>query len=73
MTRPIILEGKGFDWEAGNRAQEKVAEAAEEGEVNWGAAMLADPGVMKCPGCGVYLDREGKKVECPDCGHVWVV
>lgn len=73
MKNPIILSGKPFDWEFGDKMQEKVAEAAEQGEVNWGAAFFADPGVMKCPGCGVHLWREGERVRCPDCGHEWEV
>ena len=73
MKSPIILEGKGFDWDAGIGAMDRIADDAEQGETNLGAAMLADPGCMKCPNCDVSLWKEGKKVECPDCGHVWVV
>ena len=43
----------------------------EDGNVNWRAAFSADPGVIECPGCGIFLWREGTKVECPDCGEVF--
>ena len=69
MKHPIILEGKGFDWDKGQKASEHVMD--DEGNVNWYAAFSADPGVMKCPKCGVYLWNEGTKVRCPDCGHEW--
>jgi Zn finger protein HypA/HybF involved in hydrogenase expression len=69
MKRPIILQGESFDWEKG---QEYATHAVdEEGNVNWGAAMFADPGVMQCPACNAYLWKEGKRVCCPDCGHEW--
>jgi len=73
MKNPIIIEGEPFDWDHGNEMQERVAEAAAEGHVNWFAAHCADPGVMSCPGCGIHLWREGKRVRCPDCGHEWEV
>lgn len=68
MKRPIILEGKGFPWDEPNP---HGAVIDEDGEVNWAAAAFADPGVMKCPGCGEYLWQEGALVKCPDCGHQW--
>jgi len=67
MKSAIILEGKPFDWEAAKSAMENAV--GEDGEPNWRAAMAADPGLMKCPNCGVYLWREGEFVECPDCHH----
>lgn len=66
---PIILEGPGFDWERGEEVSKHVINS--EGNVNWKAASMADPGVMKCPSCGIYLWWEGDKVKCPDCGHIW--
>jgi len=67
MKSPIILKGKAFDWEA---AAPKASNAVDDkGEVNWRNAMAADPGVMKCPNCGIFLWREGELVECPDCGE----
>jgi len=66
--RPIILSGPAFDWDEGARYQ---ANAVVDGEVNWRAAMFADPGVMKCPGCGEFLWREGHVVKCPHCSHEW--
>jgi hypothetical protein len=80
MKSPIILEGRPFDWEFGNEASKHIlnedealtAEVhEEEAPINWGAAMCADPGVMKCPGCGAFLWNEGDRVRCPDCGHEW--
>lgn len=41
------------------------------GNINYTAAASADPGVMRCRNCNVYLWREGKKVQCPDCDHIW--
>ena len=70
MKSPIILDGPAFDWEEGKRCSDQVVD--EDGEVNWYAAMGADPGVMACPGCGLYLWQEGDRVRCPDCGHEWV-
>jgi hypothetical protein len=73
MKNAIILSGKPFDWDEGAKMQDLVADAAAEGHVNWYAAAGADPGVMKCPGCGEYLWKEGERVRCPDCGHEWTV
>jgi len=65
MKRPIILQGEPFDWQAGGQAMESAV--GESGQVNWRAAAMADPGVMRCPDCNVWLWREGQKVECPHC------
>ena len=69
MKEPIIHDGKPFDWKAGAEAMQHAV--TPEGEPNWGALMAADPGVMKCPGCGVHLWQEGRIVECPECGEAW--
>lgn len=71
MKRPIILEGKPFDWDAGAESLKNAVSG--DGEANWGAAAFADPGVMKCPGCQEYLWREGERVRCPHCSHEWEV
>lgn len=71
MKSPVILEGVPFDWEASKKMSERVVN--DEGEVSWFAAMSADPGCMQCPSCGEYLWREGRKVQCPECEHVWEV
>jgi uncharacterized Zn finger protein (UPF0148 family) len=71
MKSPIILEGESFDWKAGQKAASHVIN--NNGSINWTAAMLADPGVMSCPSCGIHLWWEGKRVRCPDCGHEWNV
>ena len=69
MQRPIILEGEPFDWLEGQK--NLIGAVDENGEVNWLAAMSADPGCMKCPKCQEWLWREGIKVECPECGMVF--
>lgn len=69
MKRPIILEGKPFDWDEGKRYGAQAVD--DDGNVNWMAAMFADPGVMACPGCGEHLWNEGMTAKCPDCEHEW--
>ena len=49
MQRPIIIEGQPFDWKEGEKNMLNAVD--ESGEVNWFAAMNADPGVMQCPKC----------------------
>jgi hypothetical protein len=66
IKRPIILDGEPFPWDEPNPMGEVVD---DDGRVNWAAALWADPGTMRCPGCGVALWREGYRVRCPDCGH----
>lgn len=68
MKTPIIIEGCAFPWKEPNPHGEVVD---ADGEVNWAAAAFADPGVMTCPACGVYLWNEGLRVRCPDCAHEW--
>jgi ssDNA-binding Zn-finger/Zn-ribbon topoisomerase 1 len=70
MKSPILLEGPAFDWAEGEKHGAQAVD--DDGNVNWMAAMFADPGCMKCPGCSEYLWREGYRVRCPDCGHEWV-
>lgn len=41
--------------------------ANDDGSINWGVAMRADPGVKKCPGCEGYFWNEAAVMECPDC------
>lgn len=67
MKRPIILDGAPFDWDEGARYGQNAVDDA--GNVNWMAAMFADPGVMTCPGCGEHLWNEGDRVRCPHCSH----
>lgn len=71
MKRPIILDGPEFDWESGADMMSKAVNP--DGSPNMGAAMFADPGAMKCPGCSESLWREGTRVKCPHCGHQWCV
>lgn len=65
MKSPIILEGQPFVW------PKPVEVVNEDGDVNWQAAAFADPGVMSCPHCNIFLWREGTFVECPTCGGRW--
>jgi ssDNA-binding Zn-finger/Zn-ribbon topoisomerase 1 len=69
MKRAIILKGKPFDWEEGKKNLLNVVR--EDGSINWRAASKADPGVMHCPICQLYLWREGEKVKCPDCHSIF--
>ena len=71
MKSPIIHTGTPFDWGEGNKFSQMVMR--EDGEVNWGAAFMADPGVMFCPKCKEHLWNEGDDVECPVCHHRWLV
>lgn len=65
MKSPIILEGSAFPWNEPNPHGDTIG---ADGEVNWAAAFFADPGCIKCPGCGEFLWNEGFRVRCPDCG-----
>jgi len=38
-----------------------------DGEINWRAAMWADPGVKSCPKCKAHYWNEAAVMECPDC------
>jgi ssDNA-binding Zn-finger/Zn-ribbon topoisomerase 1 len=71
ILRPIILIGRGFDWESG--AQNLGNLVDEAGVVDWGAAFGADPGCTQCPACGRYLWREGLWVRCPACECEFIV
>ena len=66
MRSPKIIEGEPFDWEAANEAMDNVQR--EDGSVNWRAAFSADPGCTECPTCETFFWREGKVVECLECG-----
>lgn len=65
MKSPIILEGEPFPWDEPNLIGPVVG---ADGGVNWMAAAWADPGVMRCPQCLVFLWNEGIRVRCPECG-----
>lgn len=79
MKHGKILKGKPFDWKTAEKANETLAEAADgdgrldPDQVPWGAAMMADPGVCKCPICGEILWHEGEVLECPECGAQFFV
>lgn len=65
MLHPRIIEGRPFDWQTAE--QEVNARLGPNGEMTFGAAMCADPGVLSCPFCGSYMWHEGRVVECPVC------
>jgi hypothetical protein len=69
MKHPIVIDGPYFDWERGKKAMDTVV--TESGEVKWGAAMMADPGVTKCPACGAFFWKEAKIIKCSECGTSW--
>jgi len=66
MKSAKVLEGS-FDWERAKVAFDNVVD--DGGNINWGAAFAADPGVCKCPKCNEYYWREGTKLECTKCGE----
>jgi hypothetical protein len=65
MKSPIILEGEPFPWDEPN----PFGKPTEDNPLMWAAAAWADPGVMSCPKCSVYLWNEGLRVCCPECAH----
>lgn len=67
MKNVKILEGKPFDW----KDAEKRVNAMLASDRPWAAAFCADPGVMACPNCKTYFWKEGRKVQCTECGYVW--
>jgi len=69
VKRPIILDGPAFDWAEGERYSQAAVD--DDSNVDWMAAMWADPGIMSCPGCSVHLWAEGHTAKCPECGHEW--
>jgi hypothetical protein len=68
VKRGIPISGPAFDWEQAEKAQQHVIDETT-GEVNWKAAMAADPGVVKCPGCGEYVWAEAPRMRC-SCGSL---
>jgi len=65
MKDPIILEGPPIDWGHHREQSQRVMDPS--GEINWGAAFGADPGVMSCPHCKTHLWQGGYRVKCPEC------
>lgn len=63
MRHAKLISGE-FDLSYCKEAAENVVD--DDGNVNWGAAFRADPGVKKCP-CGAYYWNEAKVMECLDC------
>lgn len=69
MLHPKILEGPVFDYEYGKKCMDNLFYA--DGEVNWMAAHNADPGVTQCPTCFTYFWKDGRVLECTECGTQW--
>ena len=44
-----------------------VSPVRDDGSINWGAAMRADPGVKKC-GCGTFYWNLARIMRCTKCG-----
>ena len=40
----------------------------DDGSINWGAAMLADPGIRKCGHCDTYYWNLARVMRCTKCG-----
>jgi hypothetical protein len=58
-----------FNWEEADKALNNAVN--DDGSINWGAAMSADPGVSKCPGCEKFFWAEAEHLECTNCGTKW--
>jgi hypothetical protein len=75
MEEPIVIDPPGFDlataWESCREDRENVVDA--EGEVNWGAAFGADPGVTSCPACQTYHWAWGRRQRCTKCAFEYPV
>jgi Zn finger protein HypA/HybF involved in hydrogenase expression len=69
MKHAIVIGGSSFDWDHGKKAMDNVI--TKDGQVNWGAAMAADPGIIKCPKCGEYFWKEATLLKCTECGTLW--
>ncbi len=69
MQRAKIVEGKPYDWDSGAEAMRNVVSA--DGQINYKAAMCADPGVTKCPKCETYYWAEGVKLQCLKCDEIF--
>jgi len=67
MKNVKIIEGKPFDWEDADRRMNAMFKSNRP----WAAAFCADPGVMSCPKCETYFWKEGSRVQCTECGHIW--
>jgi len=73
MKHPIILPNSAWQFNYDNAKEAAENAVDDEGNVNWWAAMAADPGVTKCPGCDTEYFRDAEKLECPECGTQWNV
>ncbi len=43
----------------------------DDGTVNWGAAMWADPGIKKCDECGTPYWNLARVMRCPKCKTIF--
>jgi hypothetical protein len=64
MKHARIISGEYAD-NFSKEAADNVIDA--DGEINWRAAMWADPGVKSCPKCKTHYWNEAAVMECPDC------
>lgn len=73
MKDPIVIDPPGFEQgRAWKEFQDYVNGCGgvqyPDGEVNWRAAFVADPGCNSCPACGEYYWQWGRRQRCVVCG-----
>jgi len=62
---PIIISGEFKE------PFKDVNPILDDGSVNWGAAMLADPGVKKCGDCNTFYWNLARVMRCEKCGALF--
>lgn len=73
---PIVVDPPDFDVDAAwtwhrNEVVRLGGLATVDGEPNWAAAFVADPGVCSCPKCRADYWAFGKVQQCRACGFVF--
>lgn len=73
---PIVIKPVGFDvkaaWgECHKSVEDQGGLTYEDGEVNWGAAFSADPGLCSCPNCDQSYWQWGDVIKCSECEFVF--
>jgi hypothetical protein len=63
MNQPEIISGAYAD-----PFPDAPSPVRDDGSVNWGAAMRADPGIKKCGRCGTYYWNLARVMRCTKCG-----
>ena len=66
---PIVIKGPEFNWKLGKKCMDNVIN--KNGEVNWGAALNADPGIAQCPTCQTYFWKAAQHLKCTKCSTEW--